>query len=210
MALPLTPPTRVLLIEQDPAARTTMAAALELAGYAVTAIAPPGSAAEAIAAAGDVAAAIIDCSAPLDAQAALATDLSLAGVRVVALIVPGPLTTPTATASAPVLFLSKSHWPAHLVPAVQAILVRNEEAANLRTTNEQLARALTQGREINVVVGILMERFHLDRAGAFELLRGEARARRMRLDVLAQNLIGAEERLHSLSGSGEQRARLRG
>ena len=69
------------------------------------------------------------------------------------------------------------------------------ELQQLREENAQLARAVNQSRDINVVVGILMERFRLDRQGAFDALRRQARARRMKLEDLALAVLGAEEQL---------------
>jgi hypothetical protein len=69
------------------------------------------------------------------------------------------------------------------------------ELRQLREENAQLARAVNQSRDINVVVGILMERFKLDRQRAFEALRQQARARRIKLEDLALALLGAEEQL---------------
>ena len=69
------------------------------------------------------------------------------------------------------------------------------ELRQLREENAQLARAVNQSRDINVVVGILMERFRLDRQRAFDALRRQARARRMKLEDLALALLGAEEQL---------------
>jgi AmiR/NasT family two-component response regulator len=69
------------------------------------------------------------------------------------------------------------------------------ELQQLREENAQLARAVNQSRDINVVVGILMERFKLDRQRAFEALRQQARARRIKLEELALALLGAEEQL---------------
>lgn len=74
-----------------------------------------------------------------------------------------------------------------------------DELAALRAENEQLARAVTQSRDLNVVVGILMERFRIDRQAAFETLRGQARARRVRLEDFAGTLLAAEEQLQRIS-----------
>jgi AmiR/NasT family two-component response regulator len=73
------------------------------------------------------------------------------------------------------------------------------ELRRLREENAQLERAVNQSRDINVVVGILMERFKLDREHAFESLRQQARARRMKLEELALALLGAEEQLQQFA-----------
>lgn len=86
---------------------------------------------------------------------------------------------------------------------------RDDELAALRAENAQLARAVAQARDVSVVVGILMERFRLGRQAAFENLRGQARARRVRLEDLAAELLAAEERLQRLSDRVAPQARAR-
>ena len=201
---------RVLLASEDVATRAAIGGVLESAGYGVAAVSDRQRALDALVAAVWVDAAVIDCSAPAAGNAALAAELSLAGIRVVALITPDSGTrVDDATASAPITVLAREHWSARLLPALQSILARGDELAALRARNEQLEQALAQGREVNVVVGILMERFQLARARAFDLLRGEARSRRVRLEALAGSLLGAEERLHSLSATGAAPMQLR-
>ncbi len=84
---------------------------------------------------------------------------------------------------------------------------QDDELAMLRAENAQLARAVAQARDVNVVVGILMERFRLDRQSAFENLRGQARARRVRLEELAAELLAAEEQLQRISARIAPQAR---
>ena len=76
----------------------------------------------------------------------------------------------------------------------------NKELNQLREENAQLVRAVDQSHDISIVVGILMERFNLDRLSAFESLRRQARARRIRMDVLAQALLGAEAQMQRFAG----------
>jgi two-component system, response regulator PdtaR len=97
----------------------------------------------------------------------------------------------------PVTQLVKPLDPKHLLRTLRGLLAIHREHKRLRSENEQLARAVGQSRDINVVVGILMERFGLDRASAFEALRRQSRARRMKLADFAASLMEAEERLHA-------------
>jgi response regulator NasT len=77
------------------------------------------------------------------------------------------------------------------------VLASSREQKRLVTENQQLAHAVGQARDINVVVGILMERFGLDRSNAFEALRRQSRSRRMKLAEFAASLMEAEERLQT-------------
>lgn len=86
-----------------------------------------------------------------------------------------------------------------LVPAIEAALSRAEELRRLRDTERQLQTALTEGREVSVAIGILMERHHFKRDSAFELLRKTARSQRRRLVELARELVEAADTLNSVS-----------
>jgi len=92
-------------------------------------------------------------------------------------------------------YLVKPVDVAQLVPELRAALARAEEIAALREVEDQLRIALEQGREASIAVGVLMERFRLDRGGAFDLLRGRARSERRKLAGLAQEIIDATELL---------------
>jgi len=92
-------------------------------------------------------------------------------------------------------YLVKPVDVAQLVPELRAALARAEEIAALREVEDQLRIALEQGREASIAMGVLMERFRLDREGAFELLRSRARSGRRKLAGLAQEIIDATELL---------------
>lgn len=80
-----------------------------------------------------------------------------------------------------------------IVPAIEAALARGKELGQLRETETQLSTALANSRETSLAVGILMERVHLDRHSAFDLLRDYARSQRRKIKDVADELIRAIE-----------------
>jgi response regulator NasT len=103
---------------------------------------------------------------------------------------------------------------AQIVPAIEAALARGKELGQLRETETQLSTALASSRETSIAVGILMEREHLDRHGAFDVLRDYSRAQRRKIKDVAEELIRAIEFANQLrpakpgeaSGIAEQKA----
>ena len=94
-----------------------------------------------------------------------------------------------------------------LVPAVQSALTRAEEMHQLKESMEQMDKALSQGREISMVVGILMERCNMTAIMAFDALRDEARSQRRKIAEVAREYLAAAEALHGLSGRLVERSR---
>jgi len=93
-----------------------------------------------------------------------------------------------------------------LVPAVQSALCRAEEMRQLKESMEQMDKALSQGREISMVVGILMERCNLTAIQAFDALRDEARSQRRKIAEVAKEYLAAAETLHAMSSRLAERA----
>jgi response regulator NasT len=84
----------------------------------------------------------------------------------------------------------------HMVPAIEAALVRSRELNTLRSTGEQLQTALDLERDISVAVGITMAEHRLSRDQAFKRLRAAARSQRRRLADVAAELIRSLEVMH--------------
>lgn len=86
-------------------------------------------------------------------------------------------------------FLVKPLDPAQLVPAVITGVARGREIGRLRETESRLTAAMLRGRETAMAVGMVMERFRVDREAAFGALRQHARSNHRRLvDVAADYL----------------------
>jgi len=93
-----------------------------------------------------------------------------------------------------------------LVPAVQSALSRADDMRQLKESMEQMDKALSQSREISMVVGILMERCNLTAIQAFDAMRDEARSQRRKIADIAKEYFAAAENLHTLSGRLADRA----
>jgi response regulator NasT len=104
-----------------------------------------------------------------------------------------------AAAAGAVGFLLKPIDPAQLLPAVRAALARGAEIQNLRTQEARLMQALRDGRETGMAVGMLMERYRIDRHAALRLLRSHARSSQRKLNDVAVNLLEAAEVLNALT-----------
>lgn len=85
-----------------------------------------------------------------------------------------------------------------MIPSIEAGLARAAEIKDLRRVEANLNAALASGRETSIAMGILMERYHIDRMTAFETLRIHARTLRRKVNDVAAELIKAEETLNQL------------
>jgi len=59
-----------------------------------------------------------------------------------------------------------------------------------------MAAELAGAREVSMATGILIERSHLDRVNAFEMLRRHARSQRRKLRDVAADVVTAAETLN--------------
>jgi response regulator NasT len=91
-----------------------------------------------------------------------------------------------------------------IIPSIEAALARAAQIRSLKDTGEQLSHALETGREINVALGILMERQRLTRQAAYELLRTSARSQRRRMQEIAAGLVDALDQLNGLAPARER------
>lgn len=86
-------------------------------------------------------------------------------------------------------YLLKPVQPMQLVSGVESSLARAMEIKRLRTSEQSLTTALEAGRETSMAVGILMERFQIDRTQAFEKLRSQARSTRQKIVHIANAVL---------------------
>jgi response regulator NasT len=104
-----------------------------------------------------------------------------------------------AAAAGAVGFLLKPIDPAQLLPAVRAALARGAEIQGLRAEEARLGQALRDGRETGMAVGMLMERYRIDRHAALRMLRTHARSQQRKLNDVATALLDAAETLNALT-----------
>ena len=86
----------------------------------------------------------------------------------------------------------------HLLPAIETAVARSKDFSSLLKNKQQLENALQGNREINICIGILMERKNLSAAEAFETLRFAARSSQEKIENLAHRLIDSEELLNTV------------
>ncbi len=84
-----------------------------------------------------------------------------------------------------------------LVPAIRSALARAEELRLLESARGNLTTALEGDRNVNVAMGILMERYRLGKDAAFEVLRRRARTEERKIGEVAAEMIDAAETLNS-------------
>jgi len=87
------------------------------------------------------------------------------------------------------VYLVKPITIKQLVPAIESVLARAADLSKLRGSEQNLATALKQSREISVAIGMLMERHGISAEDAFELLRRNARDTRRKAAEVAQEVI---------------------
>ncbi len=96
-------------------------------------------------------------------------------------------------------YLIKPLDVAKVIPAIETALERAQEIQQLHDTNKRLDGALETGNLVNVVVGMLMQRHHLGRQDAFELLRRKARTDRRKVKNVAEDILAAWDTFNQLT-----------
>ncbi len=76
-------------------------------------------------------------------------------------------------------------------PAIESALLRAIEIQKLFDIKHRLDAALETSNQVNVVVGIFMERHRIERQDAFELLRMKARSSRRKVKDIAEEILTA-------------------
>ena len=100
-------------------------------------------------------------------------------------------------------YLVKPVDVARAIPTIESALKRAREMQILLDTKERLDCALETGNQVNVVIGILMERHKLKRQQAFDLLRQNARSNRRKVKDVAQEYLDAWDIINFISISQE-------
>ena len=80
-----------------------------------------------------------------------------------------------------------------LLPAIQAAVARAQDSRAAASTQLRLQQALDSKREVDIAIGVLIERCNLDRDGAYEVLRRMTRARSVKLNDMAVELVRQRE-----------------
>lgn len=93
-------------------------------------------------------------------------------------------------------YLVKPVEISQVLAAIEAALARADEIRGLRKSENDLTAALASDRNISIAVGILMERHHMPKEEAFEMMRRQARFARRKLSELASDVVTAADCLN--------------
>ncbi len=85
------------------------------------------------------------------------------------------------------------------IPTIEAALRRADDMLELQKTGERLNKALDTANVVNYAVGIISERYRVDRQKAFELMRGQARSERRRVKEIAGEILDAADSINRFS-----------
>ncbi|WP_158568818.1 MULTISPECIES: ANTAR domain-containing response regulator [unclassified Duganella] len=183
-------PARILVVDDDDVTRMAISAGLQRLGYQ-TAEADCALAALERAADWQPDFAIIDITMPGMSGIELAARLRELGELPFMFLSShdGPDVVRAASAHAAVAYLVKPLGVAQIIPAIEVGLVRSAELAALREKQTVLSQALSDARDTNLAIGVLMERHGLEREQAFDILRGQARAQRRKVNAVAAEVL---------------------
>jgi response regulator NasT len=199
MNLPADTTPLILLVDDDPLILGLLASALEAAGLRVR---QAGSGGQALALLADHSVqpqlAVLDITMPGMSGLELARQMGDIPYMFLSANDDAGIAEQAAAAGA-VGFLLKPIDPAQLLPAVRAALARGAEIQGLRAEEARLGQALRDGRETGMAVGMLMERYRIDRHAALRMLRTHARSQQRKLNDVATALLDAAETLNALT-----------
>ena len=187
----------VLVVDGDQDVLHLVSDALNAAGHS-TLEAESGTAAEALAREYAPRLSLLDPDIPGADGRPLAAALREAGLPFIALT-DDPAAREQALEAGALACLPRRPAPETLTTLVDASLRQAAELSELRAAQAQMERAINQGRETSIAVGILMERCNLTALQAFDALRDDARSQRKKIADLARELLNAAETLHGLA-----------
>lgn len=199
----LTLSRQLLLVDDDRLVLSTLGNGLRQAGYRVATAETVEEAEDVIANTG-VDLAILDIRMPGLSGIDLAQRLKAADASVPFIFLTAyseDALVEQASAAGAMAYVVKPADPDRLVPAIEAALARAGDVRHLKETGRQLQTALDGDRDTSIAIGIVMERRHLSRQEAFELLRGQARSERRKLAELAREVVLAAETLNLSAAS---------
>ena len=192
----------ILIVDDDRLVLALIGSGLRDAGYRVTEASDAASALRAVAAEPpDLA--LLDVRMPDMSGVKLAETIAAQHAAVPFMFLSAyddPATIGRATELGALGYLVKPLDVPQIIPSIEAALARAAQIRSLKDTGEQLSHALETGREINIAVGIVMERQRLTRQAAYELLRSSARSQRRRMQEIASGLVEALDHVNGFTG----------
>jgi CheY-like chemotaxis protein len=192
----------ILLVDDDELITKLVSAILVAGGYAVRSASSGQMALDMLQAGGfapDLA--LLDVNMPGMSGLQLAEHLQL-GQRTPFMFLSSEVdidTVAQATGFGAVGYLVKPIVPGQLIPSISAALARADDIVGLRGSEGRLTKALNAGRETDIAIGVLMERYRVDRDTALRVLRDYARAHQRKLGELVVDVVAAAELLNDFS-----------
>lgn len=184
--------TKILVVDDDILALATVSMGLEEVGYEVMK-ANTGAMALQLCQSDKPDLALLDISMPVMSGFDVGKALSVQGIPFIFLTAySDDEMVQTAASSGAFGYLVKPIEIARIIPAIEVVLLRAEGQSNSKKTIENLNHALEKNREIDIAIGLLMERYQLNRTAAFEHLRSYARTNRLKIIGVAQALVAGE------------------
>ena len=188
-----TKPASILVVEDDRSLQRFLAQALKMSGYAVT-TAASASAARACAAHDTFDLAVIDIGLPdgdgIELGHTLVTDNGIPFLYLTGQTDEGSVA--RSARSGAINYLVKPVSLEQLAAAVATALSRAGEVSKLIKSVEKLSSDFEDKKVVSIAVGIVMERFGLTDAEAFEVLRHAARSHQEKLHTVSERLVAGK------------------
>jgi response regulator NasT len=184
---------KILLVDDDLFVLATMAMSLELAGFQVIQV-DNGEAAIKVVESKSIDLTVLDMRMPGMSGLEVARVFRKSGYRSFIFLTAfddDNVVREAAEAGA-LGYLIKPVELSRMLPTIEVALARHDELVTLANDRSNLTVALNSNRDTDIALGILMERYHIDRARAFNILRGYARGQRCKITDVSQRLIAGE------------------
>ncbi len=92
-------------------------------------------------------------------------------------------------------YLIKPVSAERMIPVIETALARAKDLNAVLDTNSNLLQAIENRRDIDIAIGLMMERYSLSRQDSFEIMRHLARSERSKIETEAAGIVEAAEKL---------------
>jgi len=92
-------------------------------------------------------------------------------------------------------YLIKPVSAERMIPVIETALARAKDLKEITDTNKNLLHAMESRRDIDIAMGLVMERYNLSRQQSFEVIRQLARSERTKVENVASRMVEAAETL---------------
>lgn len=92
-------------------------------------------------------------------------------------------------------FLIKPVSAERMIPVIETALARARDLNAVLDSNTNLLQAIESRRDIDIAIGLIMERYSLSRQDSFEIMRRLARSGRSKIESVSVGMVEAAEKL---------------